>query len=173
MNKVHDVLNMVIQNIELKKLIAKGDIPPNLTISDLVIQEDAVLTECKDLLQELDGNSLESCKQNLVSSLLKLIEDSNTVSKELVNLSKNELVEFGAPVGEVISSGDSLSVKLFKSLNPGTNLYTVQLSGPESIQELTIEDIRECVKLGDYETLMLPAIEKIINKFKLKNGLMR
>lgn len=175
MKTIKEALQANLKASELRSALFNKDSTSDITIADIYKAEEVALELTKAAIIELDSLSNEQQFNDARESIIaksKEIEKISDNFKYLVNnLTQMELSSIGLPVGSVVSLDDKISCELSINLPIGTKLYTTQLIDPSKVVDLTIGDIKSIVNMGNLENILIPVIEKVIQKFKQKNNI--
>lgn len=173
MDYIKNALEASLKSKQMRDLVSNKDPNVNFNIKELLEADELSFNLCKVALKKMESeNNPPLSREDFTLVLSKLKTSIEELDRELIQNSNILLSNFGAPVGQAVINEGKVVVELVREVPVGSKLYLSQVINPADVEDLTIEDIRACVNLGEYENMFLPAIEKIITKFKEKNNIL-
>lgn len=173
MSDIKDCIKLNVKVKELRDLLWSKNLPNDISAEEVFRLEEEAYQLSLKMLNKEDHKAvdLESIKNMFAEAVENISIDANKVRDSITMLANLDIDNFTAPVAITEVIDDKLSVKFLKNVPSNTNLYLSPIVNSNNVVDLTLEDIRSCGSMGDYEKVLLPFVEKVLKKFKEKNNI--
>lgn len=173
MSEIRNVLMLNIKAKELRDQLFSKSLPAEMTADDVFkLEEEAYRKSVELLNQPADKTvNLVEIKDKFTDAISNITQDAVRLQTTINSLSNLDLNKFMTPAAKTVNKDGKVSVELLKEIPQGVELFLASIIDKNKVRDLTIEDIRDCGSMGDYEQVLLPFIHKVINKFKEINNI--
>lgn len=173
---MNDYKNELMLNVRVKELrdqLYNKTLPSDMSADDVFRLEDEVYKKSLEALNRPKEKliNLTEIKERFADAVNAITQDALKMQNSINSISSLDINQFLEPAAKTVLRDGAINVEFLKELPPGVELFVASVIDKTKVRDLTIEDIRDCGSMGDYEQVLLPFIHKVINKFKEINNI--